>query len=203
MGRTALTQRTPLTRLVGAVVTSAVAVAVSTGLGGCAAASVQRSASASQGASQLGLTQYPQSQRPAAPAISGTTLTGGKFALTSTLGNVVVLNVWASWCGPCRSESPDLARVSASFSHEPVRFIGVDEQDDSRSARKFAASTGATYPNVIDTAGQLLSRLRLLPRAGVPSTLILDRHGRVADRVIGPVTAAEITSAVRALLIES
>ncbi len=194
--------RMPLARPVAVVVLAA---AVS--LSGCAAASVQRNANASrgasQGASQIGLTQYPRAQRPAAPALIGTTLAGDRFTLTSTLGKVVVLNVWASWCAPCRSESPALARAEAAFAQQPVRFVGIDEQDESRTAKKFVASTGATYPNLVDSNGQLLSQLRLLPQSGVPSTLILDRHGRVADRVIGPVGAGELTGAVNALLKES
>ncbi len=116
---------------------------------------------------------------------------------------MVVLNVWASWCGPCRSESPALARTAAAFSGRPVRFIGIDEQDDKRLATKFIATTGAHYPNLVDEHGQVLGELTLLPQAGVPSTLVLDRHGRIADRFIGLVTGAEITSAVTALLKES
>ena len=170
---------------------------------GCAAASVQRDATASKGADQLGLTHFALAKRPGAPNLHGATLTGDQFTLSSTLGDVVVLNVWASWCGPCRSESPALARTAAAFSGRPVRFIGIDEQDDARLATKFVAKTGAHYPNLVDEHGQVLGRLTLLPQAGVPSTLVLDRHGRIADRFIGPVTGAEITSVVAALLKES
>jgi thiol-disulfide isomerase/thioredoxin len=177
--------------------------ATSATISGCAAASVQRNATASPSLTQLGLTQFATAKRPAAPALNATTLTGERFTLSSTLGNVVVLNVWASWCGPCRSESPALARAAAAFSGRPVKFIGIDEQDDNRQANKFLAATGGRYPNLVDSRGQLLSQLRLLPQAGVPSTLVLDRHGRIADRIIGPVTGTEITSVVGALLKES
>jgi thiol-disulfide isomerase/thioredoxin len=177
--------------------------ATSVTVGSCAAPSVQGKATGSQGVDQLGLTRFTIASRPGAPTINATTLTGDRFTLTSTLGNVVVLNVWASWCGPCRSESPALARASAAFSGQPVRFIGIAEQDSNRQANKFVAATGAMYPNLVDRTGKLLSQLRLLPQAGVPSTLVLDRHGRIADRVIGPVTGTEITSLVRALLEES
>ncbi len=170
---------------------------------GCAAASVQQGATASKGADQLGLTHFALTKRPVAPSLHGATLTGDQLSLSSTVGNVVVLNVWASWCGPCRSESPALARTAAAFSGRPVRFIGIDEQDDKRLATKFIATTGAHYPNLVDEHGQVLGELTLLPQAGVPSTLVLDRHGRIADRFIGPVTGAEITSAVTALLKES
>ena len=185
------------------VVAAALVTATAAATSGCAANSVQRNATASQGVDQLGLTQFAVAKRPAAPSLSATTLTGDRFTLSSTLGNVVVLNVWASWCGPCRSESPALARAAASFSGHPVKFIGIDEQDDNRQAKKFLGTAGAHYPNLVDSQGQLLSQLRILPQAGVPSTLVLDRHGRIADRFIGPVTGTEITSVVGALLRES
>ncbi len=182
---------------------TAAALAATLTASGCAATSVQRSASSSQGVDQLGLTQFAVAKRPSAPDLNAATLTGDRFALSSTLGNVVVLNVWASWCGPCRSESPALARAAAAFTGHPVKFVGIDEQDDARQANAFVTKTGARYPNLVDSHGQLLSQLRLLPQAGVPSTLVLDRHGRIADRFIGPVTGTGIKSVVAALLKES
>lgn len=68
-----------------------------------------------------------------------------------------------------------------------LRVVGIDERDSSRSARRFASSRGATYPSLADPDGTLLAQLRMLPQTGVPSTVFLDRQGRVAARVIGPV----------------
>jgi thiol-disulfide isomerase/thioredoxin len=187
----------------GRLLAAAALVPATLSASGCAATSVQRNAASAQGVEQVGLTQFAVAKRPGAPHLSASTLTGAPFSLSSTLGNVVVLNVWASWCGPCRSESPALARAAASFSGRAVKFIGIDEQDDNRQAKKFLATAGTHYPNLVDNHGQLLSQLRLLPQAGVPSTLVLDGHGRIADRFIGPVTGAEITSVVVALLRES
>jgi thiol-disulfide isomerase/thioredoxin len=170
---------------------------------GCADASVQRQASAAQSLDQVGLTHYAASSRAMAATIDGPTLAGAQFTLSSVIGDVVVVNVWASWCGPCRAESPALARASAHFAGQPVRFVGVDEQDGSEQAKAFVTSTGATYPVLVDSEGKLLARLRVLPQAAVPSTLVLDRRGRIADRVIGPVTEAQITSLVSAVLAKS
>jgi thiol-disulfide isomerase/thioredoxin len=169
---------------------------------GCAAGSVQRQASATQSLNQIGLTRYSASSRATAATIEGPTLAGGQFSLSGVLGDVVVVNVWASWCGPCRAESPALARASAHFAGRPVRFVGIDEQDGIAQAKAFVAATGAAYPDLVDSEGKVLARLRVLPQAAVPSTLVLDRRGRIADRVIGPVTEAQITSLVSAVLAE-
>jgi thiol-disulfide isomerase/thioredoxin len=169
---------------------------------GCAAPSVQRQASATQSLNQIGLTHYAATSRAMAATIDGPTLVGGQFTLSSVLGDIVVVNVWASWCGPCRAESPALARASAHFAAQPVRFVGIDEQDGTAQAKAFVSSTGAAYPDLVDSEGQVLARLRVLPQAAVPSTLVLDRQGRIADRVIGPVTEAEITALVSAVLAE-
>jgi peroxiredoxin len=74
----------------------------------------------------------------------------------------------------------------------PVRFLGIDEQDPPSSARGFLAGSGATYPQVADPEGAVLRALSLLPQSGIPSTLLLDARGRMAARVIGPVTAAQL-----------
>jgi thiol-disulfide isomerase/thioredoxin len=129
---------------------------------------------------------FPVAQRSAAPSLHGVTITGGTVDLADELGHgPVVINVWASWCGPCRREMPLL--VSAA--EATVRVLGIDERDIAGSARAFATSRGATYPSLSDPDGELLARLPMLPQTGVPSTLFLDRRGRVAARVVGPVDA--------------
>jgi peroxiredoxin len=86
------------------------------------------------------------------------------------------------------------------FAGQPVRFVGIDEQDATAPAKKFVAATGATYPDLVDSAGTLLAMLPVLPQTAVPSTLVVDRTGRIADRVIGPVSESEITGLVDAAL---
>ena len=177
--------------------------ALTTMVAGCAAQSVQQQSNASKSLDLVGLTHYDKASRPAAAMIAGPTLAGDQFTLSSVRGDVVVVNVWASWCGPCRAESPALARAFGHFAGQPVHFVGIDEQDGVRQAKDFVASIGGPYPNLADGDGRLLLRLRLLPQAAVPSTLVLDRTGRVADRIIGPVTQAQITALVGAVLTES
>jgi len=175
-------------------------------LAGCAATAAPPAAvgsSAPAAASQnLGVTRYAVGQRPQIPELAGTTLDGSSLYVTSLRGHVVVLNAWASYCEPCRTESPALARVAQQTAALDVRFVGIDEQDRAEPARAFAASAGATYPELVDADGALLGSLRLVPPSAVPSTLVLDRSGRVAARVIGAVDAATLDSLVRALAAE-
>jgi thiol-disulfide isomerase/thioredoxin len=149
-----------------------------------------------QGALAVGVTTFAVGDRPSIPDIAGTTLDGSRLALSSLRGHVVVLNVWASWCEPCRDESPLLGRVAAATSSSGVRFVGMDEQDQADAARAFAASSHTTYPHVLDADGRLLRSLRLLPSSGIPSTLVLDDTGAVAARIIGPVDPATFRSLV-------
>ena len=149
-----------------------------------------------------GFSRIAISDRSLAPDLSGTTLQGSNFALGDVAGDLVVVNIWASWCEPCRTESPVLARLERQLAAKKVRFVGIDETDTTTSATRFVASTGARYPQLVDSDGALLRRLPLLPQKGIPSTLILDRHHRMAARVIGPVTGAEIQTLVSELLQE-
>lgn len=152
----------------------------------CTACSTMHRTASSQSALGPGLQMFPVGQRSAAPQLRGTTITGVPLDLAHEIGHgPVAVNVWASWCGPCRREMPLLGRAAGVT----LRVVGIDERDSSRSARAFAASRGATYPSLSDPDGKLLASLPMLPQTGVPSTLFLDRDGRVAARVVGPVGA--------------
>jgi len=148
----------------------------------------------------VGVTVYSIDERPEVPDLHGPTLDGGTFRLSAERGHVVVVNVWASWCQPCRDESPVLVRVAAATRMSGVRFVGIDEQDRDESARDFASAAGTTYPHLVDADGSLLASVRLVPRSAIPSTLVLDARGRVAARVIGPVDADTFESLVRSVV---
>lgn len=149
---------------------------------------------------RVGETSYPVHDRRPAPDLSGTTLDGRSLSLrTFAPAAVVVINVWASWCGPCRAESPALAGEARAFQGHGVRFLGLDEEDQTAVARQFAVGAGEIYPSLIDHDGALLRRLTLLPPQGIPSTLVLDSSGRMAARIIGVVTPTELQRIITAL----
>jgi len=128
-------------------------------------------------------TFIPQADRKEAPVVSGPTLDGGAF--TASAGKVLVLNVWASWCSPCRAEAPALQELSVK--HPEVQFLGVLTRDSVVSARAFVKRFGIEYPSLVDDAILLKFHGQLTPNA-IPTTLIIDAEGRVAARVSGEVT---------------
>jgi thiol-disulfide isomerase/thioredoxin len=179
-------------------------VAVSFLIAGCGLVEARSSSAsnASDSMNVVGVTMYPIAQRHAAPKLTGQGLTGGSLSLYGLAqGKVVVVNVWASWCGPCREESPMLAKSAKVFAAQNVVFVGVDEQDAQADGRAFALSTGMSYPNFIDRDGALLRKLPMLPQ-GIPSTVVLDKHSRIAARVIGPLTATTLGLILARLVVE-
>jgi thiol-disulfide isomerase/thioredoxin len=171
-------------------------------LGGLAVAMVAtacsgvHSGTAGSSGSAVGLTVFAAGGRTPLPDLSGTTLRGRRFALRALRGHVVVLNVWASWCSECRSESPLLARLSRSDATSGARFVGIDEQDEAGAARAFAARAGVRYPSISDPDGQVLARLSELPQTGIPSTLVIDPRGAAVARIIGAVHPDELRRAL-------
>ncbi len=143
------------------------------------------------------VTQLAASQRKDPVEFRGTTLAGKPFNLRSLRGDVVVVNVWASWCAPCIAEAAGLQKVHEQTEAEGVRFIGINTETDQAAARAHERRFGVTYPSLRDDGGRVLLRLRgSLPPTATPSTLVLDRTGRVAARVIGRVDASTLQSLV-------
>jgi len=134
----------------------------------------------------LGLTRYAVADRQPLPALAGATLDGHQLALSSLRGRVVVLNAWASWCEPCKSELPVLA-AAARAAGPGVAFVGLDVTDQSSGALAMNAADGVTYPSIVDSTGSLLRGIPGVPPTAIPSTVVLDRRGDVAARIIGAV----------------
>jgi thiol-disulfide isomerase/thioredoxin len=132
-----------------------------------------------------------------APIISGATLSSGNLTLMQD--KVTVLNVWASWCSPCRAEAPLLADFAVRYRAKGVQFAGILTRDNISSAQDFAKRFKLPYPTFTDDA--VLSKFRdsLVPNA-IPTTLILDSHGYVAARVSGAVTVALLTDLIDRVL---
>lgn len=108
-------------------------------------------------------------------------------ALGELRGQPVLINLWASWCGPCRKEMPLLAEAASRTKN--VGFLGVNTRDDPSMAAAFLPEVGVTYPQVVDVDGELLDTTRV---RGLPVTLAMDAEGRIVDRVIGEVSPDEL-----------
>jgi len=134
----------------------------------------------------------PQADRKPAPAVSGPTLDGKNF--TAESGKVLVLNVWASWCSPCRAEAPALEELSTS--HPEVQFLGVLTRDSLVAARAFVNRFGITYPSLTDDAILLKFHGQLTPNA-IPTTLIIDSKGKIAARISGEITYSALEDLIK------
>ena len=121
---------------------------------------------------------------------------GPDVALDRLTGRPTLVNLWATWCGPCREEMP-LLQAAHDRHGEQVRFLGVDVQDDPEAARWFLDELGVGYPHAVDTDGELL---RDLGARGLPVTLAVDADGRVIERVMGQLTAEELQRLMDTLL---
>ncbi|MBZ5736396.1 TlpA family protein disulfide reductase [Nocardioides sp. TRM66260-LWL] len=136
----------------------------------------------------VGLTLYRGDAGIALPTISGKTVDGKSLDLADLHGHVLVLNVWGSWCAPCRAEAPDLSRIAAETAPRGVRFVGIDVRDNPAAARAFASNYAITYPSFDDQNGLVLAQFTgIIPVSAVPSTLVVDRAGVIRARVVGQV----------------
>jgi thiol-disulfide isomerase/thioredoxin len=137
------------------------------------------------------VTFIKMSDRIKAPKISGMTLMGTDYNFDG--GKVAVVNVWASWCSPCRAEEPALSALARKYSD--VEFIGILTRDNPVNAEAFARKRGIPYPTLIDDS-ILVGFRKSLPANAIPSTVVLDKSGKVAARISGAVTVASLTDLI-------
>jgi thiol-disulfide isomerase/thioredoxin len=144
------------------------------------------------------ITTLEVSQRKAPGDVSGTTLDGEKVSIADHRGQVVVVNVWGSWCSSCRAEAAMLADAARDLADENVAFVGIDSRDPSEAAaRAFVRRFDIPYPSIYDQQGSTLLAFRgtLTPNS-VPSTVVIDPQGRVAASVIGNITRTTLDELV-------
>jgi len=134
----------------------------------------------------------------AAPAFTLPRLHGdGDLSLASLRGKAVVLNFWASWCAPCRDEVPALEKAWDKYRRRGVVVLGVDQQDVSSDARKFAKKYGMTYPLVRDGPGHVVAKYGL---TGVPETFFIGRDGKLVKHTAGRVDEQELADGIQSAM---
>lgn len=133
----------------------------------------------------------------AAPDFTLRALRGPDVRLADLRGQVVVVNFWASWCAECHTEQNALNAVWDHYRDSGVVVVGVDFEDNDTDARDYVARAGSTYPIVVDNDSRTALAYGV---RGVPETFVLDRDGRIVDRVVGAVTTDRLTGRLDALL---
>jgi thiol-disulfide isomerase/thioredoxin len=145
------------------------------------------------------ITTLAADERERPGELAGETLGGEQVALSDFAGKTVVVNVWGSWCPPCRAEAPDLVRAAERLRDDGVVFLGINSRDYSRAAaRAFVRRYDVPYPSIYDPSGRtLLAFGGTLRPNSIPSTVVIDRDGRVAASVLGEVTTSTLVALVQ------
>jgi thiol-disulfide isomerase/thioredoxin len=132
------------------------------------------------------VTTWEPGDRTGPVAVVGTDFAGGAVDVTAWQGDVVVLNTWYAACPPCRAEAPDLVEIAAEYADRGVHFLGINATDDAGAAQPFERTFEVPYPSVHDVDGAAVAALQgVVPVQAVPTTVVLDREGDVAARILG------------------
>ncbi|MEV4777364.1 TlpA family protein disulfide reductase [Microbacterium sp. LTA6] len=193
-GRRSRTRRSR--RAVGA----ALAAVLTIGLSACAPDPVSESFLSGENtgyvAADGAIVEIPESERGEPVVFGGVTETGEDFDSADLEGQVTVVNFWYAGCAPCRVEAADLESVWQEYEGDGVSFVGINTRDQADTAKAFADEYSITYPSLIDvdTAEAKFAFAQAVPIQATPTTLVLDKQGRVAARIIGPIDGTSILS---------
>jgi peroxiredoxin len=176
-------------------------------LTGCTASNLEQQARAGDDKGYLAgdgsVAEIAVSDRSDTVQVAGTDAEGAPVELAQWRGDVVVLNVWYAACGPCRAEAADLQAISDEYATNGVRFVGLNTRDDAPTAQAFQRRFEITYPSIMDADGSAIAGLQgqVSPQA-VPTTLVIDRQGRVAARLLGVADPSTLRSLLDSALAE-
>lgn len=150
------------------------------------------------------ISEWAKSSRQAPVVWKGVLENGGVLGSANLTGVVTVLNFWYAGCAPCRAEAKDLVALSKEFESQGVQFIGVNVRDTASTAKAFERNFGVTYPSIIDnnTGSVVLAFTGIVSPQAVPTTLVIDKKGRVSSRVLGRVEKGTLKSLIETVVAE-
>jgi thiol-disulfide isomerase/thioredoxin len=136
--------------------------------------------------------------------VHGTLFNGGDYSLAAQAGKVVVINFWATWCGPCTTETPQFDLVYRQYQSKGVTFVGIDTKDGNRDAVKaFITDNKISYPIVYDEQGETAVELGKIPSQSLPFTVLIDKQQRVAAVYLGVLSPKDLTPVLDKLIAET
>ena len=148
-------------------------------------------------------TTWPVDQRKGPVRLAGTDFTGAAQDVAAWRGDVVLLNTWYAGCPPCRAEAPTLVALANEDAAKGLRVLGINGTDAAGAADAFVRQFAVPYPTLQDTDGTAVAALQgVVPVNAVPTTVLLDRQGRVAARILGMADPSTLRTLVDALLAE-
>ena len=147
------------------------------------------------------ITLWEGEERTGPVQIVGTDFAGEPVDVAAWLGDVVILNTWYAACPPCRAEAPDLVALAEDYADQGVHVLGINSTDEPGAAQPFERTFAVPYPSVFDQDGAAVAALQgVVPVQAVPTTVVLDREGKVAARVLGRITPSTLRAVVDDLL---
>jgi|RhiMethySRZTD1v2_1073278.scaffolds.fasta_scaffold18696_2 peroxiredoxin len=171
------------------------------GLAGCTSDLATNSEAGGYISADGSITVVAPNDREPAPDIAGETLEGEPISLADYAGDIVVVNVWGSWCSPCHAEADDLATAAKRLASKNVHFLGIDIRDQTANALAFQDEYGIPYPSIYDPdSSTLLGMPESMIAVSPPTTYIVDSEGNLAAKVfaqVSPETLADLVDEVR------
>ena len=131
------------------------------------------------------------------PFFGGREIQGGFFSLDDHKGSPLIINFWASWCPPCREETPDIEEIWKTHEDQGLVVVGVNVQDTEKEAEKYLSEFAVTFPNILDEDGKITVDYGV---TGLPVTFFVSREGRVVGRWVGSISEERLNSWVAFLM---
>ncbi|MDP9092925.1 MAG: TlpA family protein disulfide reductase [Actinomycetota bacterium] len=148
-------------------------------------------------------TTYAVAERRKAGNFTGNLLDGSTMRLSQDAGKVVVINFWATWCGPCTTETPQFDSVYRTNKTKGVDFVGIDTKDIRNKAQAFVTDNDITYPIVFDEQGQTAIALGKIPALSLPFTVVVDKQQRIAAVYLSRLSGKDLQPVLDKLLAEA